>query len=248
MNMLVQVGDRIHRMSGGVTNIYLIEESGKYTIVDAGAPKDWALLVSSLQQLGAGVDSLDAVLLTHAHVDHVGFAEQARNDAGASVWIHEADAEAARTGKVTWKNEGKNTSYLFRAEFWRTALSLTRRGAIKAVPIKEVSSFTDGEVIDVPGSPRAVHTPGHTPGSAAIFAEKRSVLLTGDAMCTWNAYTGRTGPQIMPSALNMSNAECMASLDRLAAVQADVILPGHGDPWTGGVPEAVARAKSAGPS
>ena len=108
--MLVQVADGVHRVTGGVTNFYLIGESGKYTVVDAGAPRDWALLASSLRELGAGVESLDAVLITHAHTDHVGFAEQARNDAGAKVWVHQADAEAARTGKPSWKNEGSNFS------------------------------------------------------------------------------------------------------------------------------------------
>jgi glyoxylase-like metal-dependent hydrolase (beta-lactamase superfamily II) len=246
--MFVQVTDGIHRVSGGVTNFYLIEESGKYTVVDAGTPRDWALLERSLGELGAGVESLDAVLLTHAHVDHVGFAEQARADVGAQVWIHQEDAEALRSGKSGWKNEGSNFSYLRHGEFWRTALSLGRRGAMKIIPVKEVSSFADGEVIDVPGSPRAVHTPGHTPGSAAIAVEKRNALMTGDAICTWNAYTGRIGPQIMPSALNMSNAQALASLDNLAAITADMLLPGHGDPWTAGVPEAIRRAKAAGPS
>ena len=42
---------------------------------------------------------------------------------------------------------------------------LARRGAVKIIPVKEVSSFADGEVIDVPGSPRALHTPGHTPAA-----------------------------------------------------------------------------------
>jgi glyoxylase-like metal-dependent hydrolase (beta-lactamase superfamily II) len=78
--------------------------------------------------------------------------------------------------------------------------------------------------------------------------EKRSVLLAGDAMCTWNPYTGRIGPQIMPSALNMNSAQALASLDALLAVTADVLLPGHGDPFTEGVSEAVRRAKAAGRS
>jgi glyoxylase-like metal-dependent hydrolase (beta-lactamase superfamily II) len=246
--MLVQVADGVHRVSGGVTNFYLIGENGKYTVVDAGAPRDWALLANSLRDLGATPDDLDAVLLTHAHVDHVGFAEQARNDVNAEVWIHEADADAVRTGKPSWKNEGSTFAYLLRAEFWRTAFSLGRRGALKIIPVKEVSAFGDGEVIDVPGSPRAVHTPGHTPGSAAIAVEGRRVLMTGDAMCTWNAYTGRVGPQIMPSALNMDCTQALASLDRLSGIAADAILPGHGDPWTEGTDEAIRRAKAAGRS
>jgi hypothetical protein len=65
-------------------------------------------------------------------------------------------------------------------------------------------------------------------------------------MCTWNPYTGRVGPQIMPSALHMSSAQAMASLDALLAVTVGVLLPGHGDPFTEGVPEAVRRAKAAG--
>jgi glyoxylase-like metal-dependent hydrolase (beta-lactamase superfamily II) len=246
--MFLQVANGVHRLSGGVTNIYLIEEAGKYTVVDAGAPKDWALLVSSLAGLGAAPDSIDAVLVTHAHVDHTGFAEQARSEAGATVWIHQADAEAARTGKIGWKNEASTLSYIRHGALWKTAFSLGRRGATKLIPVKEVSEFADGETIDVPGSPRAVHCPGHTPGSSALYAEQRSALLTGDVLCTWNAYTGRTGPQIMPSALNMDSRQALASLSNLGSITADVLLPGHGDPWTQGVHEALTHAKATGRS
>jgi len=169
----VQVSEGIHRLTQGVTNFYLIGESGKYTVVDAGTPGDWAYFARSLAGLGAKLADVDAVLLTHAHPDHTGFAERARTEAGAQVWIHRADEQAARTGQ-TGKRDGKVTSYLLRAAFYRTTLSLLRRGGGRMIPIAEVSAFGDGEQIDVPGRPRAVLAPGHTPGSAALLFEDRA--------------------------------------------------------------------------
>ena len=243
----MQVSEGIHRLTRGVTNFYLIGESGKYTLVDAGTPGDWAFFGRSLAELGGKLTDLDAVLLTHAHSDHTGFAERARTEAGARVWIHRADEESARTGQAG-KHDGKITSYLLRAAFYRTTFSLLRRGGGRMIPIAEVSAFADGEQIDVPGRPRAVHAPGHTPGSAAILVESRRALLTGDVMATENPLTGRLGPQIMPSGLNADTDQALASLDALRGIDADLLLPGHGDPWTQGVAEAVRKAKAAGPS
>jgi glyoxylase-like metal-dependent hydrolase (beta-lactamase superfamily II) len=170
-----------------------------------------------------------------------------RTTTGARVWIHQHDVQAARTGKVG-PRDGKTSAYLLRGAFWRTALVLSMRGGTRLIPIKEVSGFGDGEVLDMPGSPRVVHAPGHTDGSAAILLEDRSVLFTGDVLCTHNAYTGRAGPQIMPSGLNADTPQALASLANLDAIKADLLLPGHGEPWTEGVEEAIRQARSAGPS
>lgn len=244
--MYVEVAEGVHRLTQGVTNFYLIEESGKFTLIDAGTPGDWNFFCRSVASFAQLAD-LEAVLLTHAHPDHTGIAERARTDAGAEIWIHGADAESARTGK-TGKNDGSIASYLLRAEFYRTLFSLARRGATKMIPVKEVSSFADGESIDVPGHPRAGHAPGHTPGSAVLLLEQRRVLFTGDVMATRNPLTGRPGPQIMPSGLNEDTTEALHSLDVLRGMNADTLLPGHGDPWTQGAAEAVSRAKAAGRS
>jgi glyoxylase-like metal-dependent hydrolase (beta-lactamase superfamily II) len=193
------------------------------------------------------MDDLEVVLLTHAHSDHTGFAERARSAAGAVVWVHEADAGVAK-GAKPGKNDGKATSYLLRAEFYRTVFSLLRRGATKVIPVREVSTFSDGETLDVPGRPRVVKVPGHTPGSSALVLEDRSVLLSGDALITWNPLTGRMGPQISPSGFNRDTPQALRSLDVLEAVRADLVLPGHGDPWTRGVAEAVRLARTAGTS
>jgi glyoxylase-like metal-dependent hydrolase (beta-lactamase superfamily II) len=68
------------------------------------------------------------------------------------------------------------------------------------------------------------------------------------ASATCAALTGRSGPQVMPGAFALSTAQEIDSLARIEPLEADALLPGHGDPWTGGVPAAVARARAAGPS
>jgi len=161
--------------------------------------------------------------------------------------IHEHDVRSARTGKVG-PRDGRQSAYLLRGAFWRTVLVLGMRGGTKIIPIREVSGFSDGEVLDVPGSPRVVHAPGHTGGSAAILLEDRGVLFTGDVLCTHNAYTGRVGPQIMPSGLNADTPRALASLASWAGIKAGVLLPGHGESWTGGIEEAIRQARAAGPS
>jgi glyoxylase-like metal-dependent hydrolase (beta-lactamase superfamily II) len=243
----MQLEEGTHRLTQGVVNFYLIEEGGRLLLVDAGAPGDWDLLVRTVADLGRRLEDLEAVLLTHAHADHIGTAERARTTAGARVWVHQEDAAMATKGTPP-KNDGKARSYLLRVEFYRTLFSLARRGATKIVPVKEVATFADGETLDLPGRPRAVHAPGHTVGSAALLLEGRRVLLTGDVLATRNPLTGRVGPQIMPSGLNRDTPQALRSLAALDGVRADLLLPGHGEPWTQGTAEAVRLARAAGPS
>jgi glyoxylase-like metal-dependent hydrolase (beta-lactamase superfamily II) len=111
-----------------------------------------------------------------------------------------------------------------------------------------LETFDDGDVLDVPGRLRVVATPGHTQGHVALHVEQAGVLFTGDAMCSLHPLTGRRGPQLMPSALNNSTDQALASLERIAALDASTLLFGHGEPWADGAAVAVARAREVGPT
>ena len=130
----MEVAEGVHRITNGVSNFYLIQQSGKLVLVDAGAPKDWAIFTQAVLGLGKAIGDLDAVLLTHAHTDHTGFAEQARVTTGARVCVHEYDVQTARTGKVG-PRDVKTSAYLLRGAFWRTVFVLGRRGGTKIIPI-----------------------------------------------------------------------------------------------------------------
>ena len=78
----------IHMITDSYVNWYLIQEGQSLTIVDAGMPTSWQLLHDAVRMLGRTVRDLKALVLTHAHFDHVGFAERARRELGLPVLCH----------------------------------------------------------------------------------------------------------------------------------------------------------------
>jgi glyoxylase-like metal-dependent hydrolase (beta-lactamase superfamily II) len=115
-------------------------------------------------------------------------------------------------------------------------------GMFRIPPIKEVSSFGDGATLDVPGSPRVIAVPGHSAGSAALHLPDRDTLFIGDAIVTKAVTTGRTGARLSPFSSDPDQA--LASLARLEGVEAGLVLPGHGEPWTAGVAAAIDEARA----
>jgi glyoxylase-like metal-dependent hydrolase (beta-lactamase superfamily II) len=244
--MATEVAPGVHRLGNEIVNFYLVEADGGLTMVDAGLPGFRDQLEAFLRERGKFLADIDALVLTHAHPDHVGLAETVRA-AGVRVYVHKADADQARTGK-SHKRERTLLPYLRYRSTWRLLGLALRAGGLRPVKIESVSTFTDGAQLDVPGRPRVIHTPGHSPGEVVLVFEEQGALLAGDALCTWNPLTGRPGPQLMSGAFALSSERAMAALDRIEPIEAGVLLPGHGDPWTGGVAAAVARAREVGPT
>lgn len=245
----VKVADGVRRFDDGIVNWYLIEDGDDLAVVDAGFPPDWSMLTTALGTLGRRLSDLRAVVITHGHIDHIGFAERARREAGAEVFVHAADEPLLRSPAVIAKSERSPLLYLNHAATRKLVLRATLARAPLAKKVQEVTTFTDGELLErVPGRPRVIHTPGHTDGHCALHLLDRGVLFVGDAIVTRNPYTGETGPRVVSAAATKDTAQALASLDRIAAVEADVMLAGHGEPWRGGTGEAVRLARAAGTS
>lgn len=237
---------RVHRLANWLVNWYLVEADGRLTAVDAGLPSFKGSLDEDLSALGFRQQDIEAVILTHSDADHVGLAG-ALHEAGARVLIHEVDDPALRNpGPKSGDARPINVvPEMWRPSFWRLIGSAILSGDARPRKFEHADTFDDG-VLDVPGRPRVIRTPGHTLGHCAFHFEEHGALFVGDAMCTWNPLTARKGAQLMPHSFNVSNDAALKSLAAIEAVEAEALLPGHGEPWHDGVTAAVAQARARG--
>ena len=211
---------------------YVIEESGRLAVVDAGFPGHYRVFRRGIAQLGFGVEDVEGIVLTHAHSDHTGFAARLCGDAKAPIFVHSHDATMAqRVLQLPWVTLLGNA--------WRPwgsgmLLHAARNGLFTCPRIRHVHTLADGHEVDMPGRPIVIHTPGHTPGHIALHVNSASALLAGDSVLTQSLLTGKSQPPLVPERpFNMNDQEAHRSVARYRGLGEITILPGHGRAWTG---------------
>lgn len=221
-------------------NWWLIVDGGRATVIDAGLPAHWSQLPSVLSDLDLLPAAVEAVLVTHGHLDHLACIPRLRSECGATAYLPAGDAAlAAEKPKldVAVIRHSLNPSGI------RTAAAYARQGIARARPVTGAVPVVDGEVLDVPGKPRFIEAPGHTAGGGIYVLEDRGVVFSGDVLVTLDPFSGRTGPRTLPAFDNVDHPRALESLATVGATGMDVVLPGHGEPWTEGAKRAADAAR-----
>jgi glyoxylase-like metal-dependent hydrolase (beta-lactamase superfamily II) len=247
MELELEAAPGVHRVEDAYTNWYLVEGGDRELVaVDAGVRSSWDSLRSALPRIGRSDSDLASVVLTHAHFDHLGFAERARRDLGVDVWVHENDVPLVHH-PMQYAHERSRLPYLANPKAMPIMGALLSAGAFWPPPVKQLRRYRqDGERL--PAGLQPVFTPGHTLGHCALHLPDRDALIAGDAIVTLDPYTAAKGPRIVAGAATADRERALGSLDALAATGAAIVLTGHGEVWRGGAQAAAEAARRAGAS
>jgi glyoxylase-like metal-dependent hydrolase (beta-lactamase superfamily II) len=237
------VAPGVHRIEDGYVNWFLVQDGNDLTAVDAGMTQSWPSLIAALDALGRSTSDVKALVLTHAHFDHVGIAERMRTELHVPVYVHAADTPLT-AHPLRYDHEASILRYAWKPKTLGVLASFTAWGMWSTPAIGSVRTFNEEITLDVPGAPRVVFTPGHTYGHCALHLPERDVVIAGDAIVATEPYTQRPGPRIVCRAATADVEQNRRSLDRLADLSAGVALTGHGPPIFGGIKAAVVTAKA----
>lgn len=221
----------------------IVVDGNEVTLVDTGYPGDREAVMTSLERVGRRPADVAAVLLTHAHPDHLGSAEHLRTSVGSTVHVHEREAGHARGEWI----EQVSALTLLRMGWRRDVRAWTRDilglKATKAERLGAVETFAE-EPLDVPGRPHPVSTPGHTRGHAALHFADQGVLHVGDLMMTAHTMSRRSGPQPAMAFFDADHEQALKSMDHILGLSAEAVVVGHGPPFRGSPRRAVELARA----
>lgn len=199
--------------AGRSAHAYLVRGTRRAVLIDSGLPSAYDELAAGLAEAGVLPADLDLVLLTHEHVDHAGGALRLAKSCPVA-------AHRLAANKLALRDE----------------FALMNRSFVAEVEAFEVDLLLeDGCRIETGGiTLHVLHTPGHCSGCICVLEPARRLLFSADTIMA-NGIVG--------GVLNSGNAsDYIASLERLAMLKIDYLLPGHGkvsrsptDDITGGI-------------
>jgi glyoxylase-like metal-dependent hydrolase (beta-lactamase superfamily II) len=231
---VIELLPRLHLLRFPVGQAYLWRDEDELTLIDAGTIGAGRAIADAVSALGHAPGDVRRIVLTHFHEDHVGGAGEFAALSGAEVLAHHLDAPFIR-GELPGPSP--------RFEEWELpihAAVVQHLPEGTPVPPAAVTGLTDGDVLDFGGGARVIHVPGHTDGSIALFLPEESVLFTGDTVAA-----SPVDGTVMPGVFNLDRSQLLASLGRLAELDADVACFGHGDAAVGNAAIALRTAASA---
>ena len=218
----------------GIVNVWLIRLETGYLLVDTGMQTEacFDALARALEGLSVDWRDIRHILLTHIHPDHIGLASRLLPLTGAPLDLHRADDDLLAHITNTDAHREWQQEILINAgvspemrEMVHSSMFEIQQSFERLVPNRLLSG---GEQIPVAhGVLEVIWTPGHSPGHVCLYDRQRRVLISGDHILE------HISPNIGWQPGHDALGEFLSSLDTIAALDVDLILPSHGAPFKG---------------
>ena len=187
----------------GFVNSYTLEDGEQVYLVDTGFSSKAKAIVRAFRTADVPLDRVKKILLTHRHPDHMGGAAYLHSGTGAVVECQTEDAPYV---------DGRT----------KPPMSLLMRLFVRLHPVPVGVELKGGEIV---GPLSVIFVPGHTAGEVAFYDSARKILFSGDSVVEHDGHLALPAPRY---ATNVRQA--VDSLNRLKALEIELLLPGHGQP------------------
>ena len=230
-----EIAPDVHYLCVRGANVYFVRSDASWALIDAGWPGYADAIRNAGESLFGPGTRPAAILLTHAHPDHVGSAAELARAWELPVWVQRDDLPYLQGGVIAddlLDPIGRVFSVLQRVMPERTVTRMTSSA------LKDMGRALPGKGAEVPGLPdwECIHTPGHSPGHVVFFRPKDRVLIAGDAVLTaplLGLLSGMQRPARPPWIASWDWGLTKTAVATIAGLEPWVLATGHGVPMAG---------------
>lgn len=216
------VAEGVYRITPGRSNCYLLVDK-KLVLIDTCMPNDGEAIIAAIKSLGHSVEDISHILITHAHLDHIGSLAALKKPGSAQVVAGVKDTAYIQGQKKTWTMAREG----FGGKIFKTVLFFMETFTFHYEPTQVEIPCYGGEMLDCFGGIQVIATPGHSPGSLSFYSKERGLVFVGDAL-------NGTGGFAVPMRFGCANyKEALRSVQQLARLDFGICLLGHGAPVKG---------------
>ena len=216
------------------------------TLIDCGEKTDasWKALQSALAGYNLAVKDIKKVIITHAHVDHIGMAGRVVEESGADVWVNEYCYEWAVNKDLMWKRrmsmmekhvlgdmppqgDGENFKKML-FSFMNAIMDVW-----DTLPAEKVRSFPMEGTLKMGGADwQIIYAPGHTNMQTCFYQKEKKWLIGADMLLKITSTPVIEFRLDDPSKRQKGLAEMLQSYEKIKALEISTVFPGHYEPFT----------------
>ena len=212
-----QISNKVYQISLGMVNVFVIEDDG-LTLIDTGPKGSADKIFNAIEKGGKDPNDIKQVIITHAHPDHAGSAEEIKKRLEVPLYASQKDAVLMRFG-IAGRRDIQLSPGIVN---WLVYHLMIKRAGVTIEPVLVDESLTDNQVIPVAGGIQVIHTPGHSAGHIALLIKSEGVLIAGD-ICA-----NMSGPGL--SVVYENRELGIQSIIKAAEFDFDIAVFGHGKP------------------